>query len=474
MIIDKTFDYLAPEERQRADKCAATIFSAYADKFKGTAVTVKALPPDMITQLANLWTDTNEADPENDPPTKEGAAGDYFNYLRRQASSRYISADRPAADYLADAIEFFEALTPDDLEISKAFSRVLAEASGAEYVPDIERDIAQLVNGAGLDALIIFEMHGGSRMEQAGYLARSKAISKLSSTLPAVKPIRPRDSLTVLAKLARQAVETVPDAFTFENAEMIAVKISNKPRALTDSLSVWYSNSDDVSITGKISEYEIAVLEAVGSLYDAGNKYQTDAQIYRTMTGSNADYISEAAQAEIDNAMRKLRYRGVAINMDSGPHATPLNYEGAMLPNDKVRGVFNGTPVNCYRIFLEPPLVSYAKDKSEIARTPVKLLDTPLRKDPETIGLQTYLKRRVLAMRGGADSNRILYQSIYDAIAPEQTSDGSAAAKNKKKKLRDKTGVILEYWKAAEFIKDFRELKERGKAGAKRGIEIDI
>lgn len=66
-------------------------------------------------------------------------------------------------------------------------------------------------------------------------------------------------------------------------------------------------NYEGVELTKPLNYFDMAVLQAVYSLVDAGNDYFTDAQIYRKMRGGARKNPTKEALKEIDKTMLKLK-----------------------------------------------------------------------------------------------------------------------------------------------------------------------
>ena len=99
--------------------------------------------------------------------------------------------------------------------------------------------------------------------------------------------------------------------------------------------------------------------------------------------------------------------------------------------------------------------MTYAKNKKQIARTDINLLNTPINKSDEVIILQGYLLRRILAMQGSKLNRNILYETIYKHLEISASSPG--ALRKKQHKVRDMTKEILADWVIKKFIKNYDE-----------------
>ena len=91
-----------------------------------------------------------------------------------------------------------------------------------------------------------------------------------------------------------------------------------------------------------------------------------------------------------------------------------------------------------------------------IGRVDMKLLDSPINKNEETIILQGYLYRRILAMQHGQNKS-IVYDTVYKQLSIDAPS--AAALRKKKADVRSKIKTLLDYWKKEKFIAGYVENK---------------
>ena len=99
----------------------------------------------------------------------------------------------------------------------------------------------------------------------------------------------------------------------------------------------------------------------------------------------------------------------------------------------------------------------YAKLKHQIATVPIKLLTAPINNNATTIPLKNYLLFRIEGMKNKHNqimSNRILYASIYEELTEQD------ANKTRKKRIRDYTKIILNYFISEGYIKSYEETKK--------------
>ena len=216
-----------------------------------------------------------------------------------------------------------------------------------------------------------------------------------------------------------------------------------------------------IKIMGKreLTAYDREVHDALVTLYvDGENEYITPQMIYRAMTGDNNARLTPKQQESISNSLNKLMYSRLIIDASAEAKAygfDSFKYEGAVIQGEKVTATISGNVLEVIHILRQPALYSYASKKNQIGRLDIKLLDSPVNKNEENIILQSYLYRRILAMKGSSLSPTIVYDTVYKQIDISASSD--SALRKKKHKVRETVKNILNYWKQQGFIKGYAE-----------------
>ena len=248
---------------------------------------------------------------------------------------------------------------------------------------------------------------------------------------------------------------------------LTALRVSRKKsnKEVTAVVSIDYEGLNGVEIKGKreLSDYDREVHNAITSLYVEGeNEYITANMIFHTITGNEKSGASDKQAEAISNSITKLMFSHLFIDNKEEAAAYKVDhfrYDASLLPAERVTVTLNNNVVECIHLFREPPLYSYADTKKQVGRMDIKLLNTPVNKNEEVIVIQSYLYRRILAMKGSSHlSPTVLYDTIYKKINIEAASDG--ALRKKKNKVRDTVRKILDFWKAEKFIKGYSENKK--------------
>lgn len=243
----------------------------------------------------------------------------------------------------------------------------------------------------------------------------------------------------------------------------IATERKNSKKELTAVVSIDFEELPDVSISKSIEPYDREVHDAIVSLYvDGENEFVTPLMIYRTMTGNPKATFTDKKEKEISDSVSKCSMTRITINTSEEAEAygmDKLSYEGNLIYTEKIIGEHKGEVSEWIRILKKPILYDYANDKNQVARVPIQLLNTSINKNDETIVLQGYLLRRILAMKGSKLSKNIVYDTVYKHLNISAASAG--ALRKKQSKIRDNAKRILNDWKEQGFIKTFKENKKQ-------------
>lgn len=221
------------------------------------------------------------------------------------------------------------------------------------------------------------------------------------------------------------------------------------------------------------SQYDQEVLEAVTTLYVEGNDYITESMIYDLLTGKPGCTLSKKQNKEIYDTLTKFMYTPIRIDstQETKMGWTPFKYDAPILPAERVTAIINGNEVSCIHLFRTPPLYEYSEPKKQLGRMKVRLLNTPIKKNPEVIAIQGYLYRQIIRMnRNPKQSRSIRYDSVLEAIGIKAKTDG--AFRKKTMKVRNNIRIILDYWKQERFISGYSEYY--GAKGKHIGVRIMI
>jgi hypothetical protein len=239
-------------------------------------------------------------------------------------------------------------------------------------------------------------------------------------------------------------------------------------------VAVNYDGLDRAKVQGVkwLTLFDREVLDAVHTLFKAGNKFVTVDQINRVMNGKSGEERATKAQADrINNSLTKMMYTQIII--DASQEAEFFGYERfyydkSVIVGERGEAVINGIKVAGIYIYALA-LLGYAENKNQIARVPLLVKNTPINKNENTQVLQGYLLRRVNAIRVGALNNSILLDTLLTELDILEIHEGALTSLEKKirKRAIDQSTTILDYWKQIDFIKDYELIGKRPITGFK-------
>lgn len=330
-----------------------------------------------------------------------------------------------------------------------------------EALKDDSDGIAQL-DKVIRDVLVKNPHVSGNKGEKGGKLTFERMIS--------VKTTRPEEMVAVTAKVAQETFlgDLLPGTGKRVNVQKKAQAKKNPVYTLV-SISLDDLKGQGVEIKGRreLTPFDQEIHDAFVSHALSGNEYITDSMIFDTISGKEGATLNPKQQEAISNSITKLMYSHVKIDASEEAKKFGLEkfvYDGSVLPGERLTVSLNGTVTECVHIFRTPPIYDYANRLSQVGRMDVKLLNSPVNKNEETITLQGYLYRRILSMKGSQKlSPTILYETVYKQLDLTATSDG--ALRKKKLKIRETTKKILDFWKKEGFISGYSENAHKGEKG---------
>lgn len=271
----------------------------------------------------------------------------------------------------------------------------------------------------------------------------------------------PKTWITPLGKVIDLAFDGKDKLY---DAEPILVKINSR-KSKKEILSAVNLNFNDggIQITGKkeLIPYDREVHDAIVTLYvGEGNEYITPQMVYRTMTGDRNAKLNPKQKNAIINSIEKMmcsHIKLIASKEECKAYGfDEFSYEGALLFAEKLTATLNNNISEAYHLLKEPVFYTCADKKNQVKQSDIKLLDSPVSKNEETIVLQGYLYRRILAMKSSKKMKPIIaYDTIYKHLDVQAASE--ASLRNKKAKIRKTIKKILDYWKEQKFITSYEE-----------------
>lgn len=381
---------------------------------------------------------------------------------------------------------------PDGEEIS-GFSDRAVRVDGKKFYLDKETNIndARQVLSLHYDALkhdkeaikaldeIVL-----AQVTNSPYVSSNKgelgATMKLENELPeiSVRTTRPDTMLVPTSKLVNEAFLGDLYPGTGKRVNVQKKKLQKKSPVMTlISINLDEMKDQGVSIQGRreLRSYDQEIHDAITSQYVEGaNEYITDSMIFDTISGKEGATLNPRQREAISNAITKLMFSHVKIDASQEAEKFGIDkfvYDGSLLPAERVTVSINGTVTECIHLFRTPPLYEYAEKRNQIARMDIKLLNSPVNKNEETIALQGYLYRRILSMKGSSKlPPTIKYETIYKQLEITAASEG--ALRKKKLTIRKTVKKILDYWKEQGFIRGYVENARKSAKGKIESITI--
>lgn len=250
-----------------------------------------------------------------------------------------------------------------------------------------------------------------------------------------------------------------------DEREPYLVRTQTKKNIVTLMSVSW--DKDKLPSLQRLNGFDLAVHNAVGSLYYGGNEYITSNMIYQALTGNKEQHQTPTKEI-LRNIWESIRRMSlIRLDIDTTQEfKAKLNihaeYSGNLLATETARVEINGVLRDCIRMLAAPLLFRYADAKNQIARANIKILDVPISKTQENISLTDYLARRVaMAKSKKNDAWRVIrYDTIYDYLLINANEYSEQGLRNKKKEVRDKIKRILNDWAAKGEIAGFEEVSE--------------
>lgn len=247
-------------------------------------------------------------------------------------------------------------------------------------------------------------------------------------------------------------------------------------KSVTTSVSIKIPR-DNVEIEKKLTEWDNEVYNGVISLWNAGNKVFTAAQVFEATAGSypkSKDQIAKTT-ASLDKfrfMYVKLDYteeaRGRDLRDENGNEISPI-LETYLLAAEKIIiRTANGIKSEGYMLLREPVLYTHAKAIGQVASYPARYLETStdFNNTEQNVLIKTYLIRRITQAKNKKSKmgNRITYSSIF-----EHANIDSAKTQEKK---RAYIKSLLNGWQNQGLFKSWENYYS-GRGGKKiEGFEI--
>ena len=250
---------------------------------------------------------------------------------------------------------------------------------------------------------------------------------------------------------------------------------------------------DKVELSYEITPYDLAVMDAVYTLYINDIIIFTPEMVARYMSGNLQQDVTKKKETVI-SSLEKLSVIRIYIDcteefiarkkIDKG---SSVALKSNLLLLEGVRyKVANHKEVDAYRLLDEPILYYYANIVGQITKIPMDILDTSrtLCDTDEVIVIKRYLIRRIQTMKNTKNnikSNKIIYErydyhqnkeaGMFPALGINQRDYKSQKSwQNKKNKIHHSVCRILDDFSQKGYIKGYKVEKNR----AIEGVSIQL
>ena len=208
-----------------------------------------------------------------------------------------------------------------------------------------------------------------------------------------------------------------------------------------------------VTITKHLTKFDKRVYIAAGALFNNGFKTFTVAQIYTAM--GNAGRPNSTTAKKINDSLTKMQAAHIYLDNTSESKYYKYDkfvYDASLLPMERVNAVMNGQEVTAVRLFREPPLITFARERKQITTISRKLLESPLSKTEANLTIEDYLLERISHMKNKGKKSKISNKMLYDTIYKEC----NITSRMERSRAPEKIHRLLEFYKEKEFIKDYK------------------
>lgn len=207
---------------------------------------------------------------------------------------------------------------------------------------------------------------------------------------------------------------------------------------------------ETAAVVKHLTPFDKRVYIAVAALYNSGNEVFSSSQIYNAM--GNTSRPSPARLEKINDSLTKMG--GARLRLDNSKEVTvnkgyPLfRYDAPLLPFERLSAYINGRLCkSAIRLYREPPLVSFAKQRRQVTTLSSQIFEVPLNHTDSELELENFLIDNISHIKNGSRNPKILLSFLY--------ADCQIDAKKERARTKDKLKVILDHYKKVGFIEGY-------------------
>lgn len=370
--------------------------------------------------------------------------------------------------YMADHRADFERLLEEAAELKAIAPYIMVELEAAKDDPALRESTVSDVIAQGIDA------DGKPTQSPFGQLVERAELRKAEYE---AKVIDPHTAFSLIGiddqtpKVQHQKVDLVEFTLDKVNSQIwrmidedtygqltFAMEKQGSKNPLDLVCSIDFSElSEDMPIVKRLTATDRRVYMAAAALHNAGNQVVSLSQIYRAM--GNTGSPSALQVQKIQDAITKMSLAHITIDNKSEADAYTkyphFSYDGALLPMERCTAYMNGQLTDAaIRLFREPPLVTFAKERRQITTFSLKVLMSPVSKTEQMLLIEDYLIDRISRARNDKRTDvRIRFTSIHEH-ANITTAKQKARVTEKVERLLDHY-MSCQYNRTTPFIKSY-------------------
>ena len=396
----------------------------------------------------------------DEPTEKERRAADRQAAKARKeieagiAHNKALLAENPGDEELIKATNgLVELLDSGAYKLTKPYDMAFSDDALRTSIYDSFANYLEFLKRAALDAYkeAINFIEDCIENKRGMYDTVARKTKEEKAPALSVMTTTPKEHITTTDKLSGKAFNAENDILYTKKLIAVGVERRGSKKEINTLLSLSFEELEKAGViidTKKLTPFDREVHDAITTLFVEGsNDVMSVEMIYRTMIGKPTARVMPKQAEAITQSITKMMHTLIAIDASQEAAAygfDSLKYKGNLLYAEMAIASINNNVIEALHVIKEPVLYTYANRTNRIGRVDMKLLDSPLNKNEETIILQGYLYRRILAMQHGQNKS-IVYDTIYKQL--EIDSPSAAALRKKKADVRSKVKALLDYWK---------------------------
>lgn len=299
-----------------------------------------------------------------------------------------------------------------------------------ELAPYIEEELRKPeYNGLTLDYLFEYETPEEEATFKKVWDAARKARQQAKN-----KPYKPEVSNFPVDRL-NFMLPTIFDQpadgqLTF--AETLNMNKAGKDDGAYLILSVLFDDEEGsrATVARRIDHTDARIMGAISAAMDAGKDILSLKTIWRALGGKGDPQKSQ--REKIKDHMNKMLRTAITINNQKEAEAYNYywtNYNGAVLPWESADEVRNGHIETYYHILRYPPLMEFAKDRGQLTKIPIKVLQSPGSSTERKYQIEDYLLYRIARAK--------------NELAALEEQQGKKYTKERAGKIKEKKKLVI-------------------------------